>query len=992
MRVEYVGSLGVDHRASLTSQFVGRQRELTFIWNQYQVAKQASARIVLLGGELGIGKTRLLDEVVAQILQDGAAVLRGGASECEGMPPYLPFLEALGQYIRRTPPAQLREQIALAPEVLLSVLPELAVHLRDLPAPSPWPAEQARLRLYQAIGAFFEVMSASRPVVLTLDDLHWADSASLDLLCYILRHHSQAKLLVLGTYREGELDHHSVLAHAVNELIRQRVLTRMVIHPLSAEEIETLALHSLGSPISAHLRSLLHSQSEGNPFFAEELLYDWIETGALVKEHDQWMAVEPFTQALPASIAGALRQRFARLAPAIIDHLRMAAIIGRTFDLSLLATLQGQEGETIEEHLLEAARARLLRVEPGGLFTFSHDKIRECLYAEVSTSRRQRLHEAIGRILEARSSQEGTTSTSRLAELAFHFSQSGDRERGAHYSLLAAKEALLSSAIEESIAHYHRAHDLLDPQDSQRGPLLLELGQAALLLGKDEEAREAYSEALTWFTQQGKRALAAQAAHGLGIAHWREEALQAARVAFERALVLFESHVSPVVVRVLVHLSTLLTISLGQPAEARAYVQQALALARPLGDPSLEAAASRAAAENLTVPATELPEVVEAMEHALTLAEASDDPCETLECCLYLAGAYYWMTEVRRSWEMNRRRMQYIEGCRYSYQLRYVYSWPALIFSSQGEWAQAELALEEAQTIVERLSSPVPLAFLHQVRGFLAYQREDYALAEGAFEAARVSQPRGPGGLIYSGLLGLAYVALGKREQAWAYLGELETQLAQLPAGTLPTAPLLTGLALLALALGDQQRVAQLYPQLLAFRGQLYWFLVDRVLGEMATCCREWERAMSHLSSAAMTAKREGLRPELACTLLAQAHCHLQQGGKEGTTQAIHLLKQALVIFEELNLVSAVQGTQQQLRTLAGRSAHARQPPLPAGLTQSEAKVLHLVAEGKSNRQIAEELGISEKTVANHLSHIYSKTTSENRAAAAAFAIRQGLA
>jgi len=191
-------------------------------------------------GELGIGKTRLLDEVATRTIQDGAIVLRGSASESEGMPPYLPFLEALGRYIRTTPLNELHKQISVQPQALASILPELAVRLGQLPVSYPSPPEQARLRLYEAVGTFLKAISAPQVLVLTIDDLQWADAASLNLLCHIVRQQSHAKLLVLSTCREGELGQNSVLDRAVNELTRQRVLTRVALNPLSAEETDAI--------------------------------------------------------------------------------------------------------------------------------------------------------------------------------------------------------------------------------------------------------------------------------------------------------------------------------------------------------------------------------------------------------------------------------------------------------------------------------------------------------------------------------------------------------------------------------------------------------------------------------------------------------------------------------------------------------------------------------------------------------------------------------
>ena len=194
----------------------------------------------------------------------------------------------------------------------------------------------------------------------------WRIHASLDLLCYIAQHHSKVKLLILGAYRAEEIQRNSALDRAVIELAHLRILTTIVLSPLTALEIEALAVNYLGGPISPDVSQLLYTQSEGNPFFAEELIRGWVEEGSLVLEHPHWIALAPLENALPSSIIGALRQRFARLSSDIIDHLRVAATIGRTFEPSLLATVEDKDIEVVEERLLEAARSGLVRTEPNG--------------------------------------------------------------------------------------------------------------------------------------------------------------------------------------------------------------------------------------------------------------------------------------------------------------------------------------------------------------------------------------------------------------------------------------------------------------------------------------------------------------------------------------------------------------------------------------------------------------------------------------------------
>jgi tetratricopeptide (TPR) repeat protein len=627
--------------------------------------------VVLVAGAPGIGKTRLLNEIATRAAHDGAIVLCGGASEAEGMPPFLPFLEALGRYIQVTSVDQLREQVAVASPLLASILPELLTRLGDLPIPHPLPPEQARFRLYEAMGTFLQTISLSSVLVFIFDDLHWADTASLDLLCHVARRQSQAHVLIVGAYRDSELERNAALRRTIAELSRQRMLTEVTVKPLSSREIEALATSFLGCPLSPAVSSLLYVQSEGNPFFAEELLHGWIESGALIQQHGQWIAAAPLEQALPPSLVGALRQRFARCSPELIDVLRVAAIIGRTFDSSLLAAVQQQELEVVEEHLLEAARARLVYADQLDGFTFSHDKIREYLSAEVGAFRRRRLHGLIGHVLEERFRQEETIhQVSQFAELTFHFAQSDDRERGCDYSLRAALQAQQAFAPEEALSHYRIALDLLKPGDGRRGDLLLTLGEVALVAGKEAEAERMYQAAQRWFAQGEQREAMARAAHGLGRAYWRQDKRAEARTAFEQAIALLENRCCTELVEVLADLSVLLTVYMGLQEEGIASAQQALVMARELGDVDLERRVRRIVASNLaSLRRDDLDSAIQFVEQMMARAEVGGDLAEAAECAFNLAAAYYWMAEITRSHAVSAHLLTLVERCRQPYHL-----------------------------------------------------------------------------------------------------------------------------------------------------------------------------------------------------------------------------------------------------------------------------------------------------------------------------------
>lgn len=986
-------------RVSSHAPIVGRQHELTLLINHYNAVREGRVRVVLFAGEPGIGKTRLLNEVALQTAREGATVLFGNASEDEGMPPFLPFLEAIGRYIHTTPQDQLRRQLSTIPQTLANLFPELAIYLPDLLS-LPVPPEQARLRLYEAIGTFLATICEEHALVLILDNLHWADSASLDLLRHLVHYQAHTQLFILGAYREGDSDRNPSFVHTITEFSHQRVLSTVTVNPLSEVDVGLLALGRHGSPLSLGVNTLLYVQSEGNPFFAEELLDGWIESGTLTLQNRQWVATAPITDVLPSTIAGALRQRFARLAPIVVDHLRVAAIIGRSFELALLASVEEQEGEAVEECLLEAVHARLIQIDQQGCYVFSHDKIRECLYTEVSTSRRRRLHSRIGYVLETQAGQEHTLNVYQLADLAFHFAQSGDQTRGVHYSLLAATQSLQTAAIEDAVSHYSVALALLGHNDRRRGDILLHQGEAALLVGNNQEAETVYETAKNWFLQsntQDDAGYIGKATHGLGLALWRQEKRQEAYEAFEHALAFFGSRECVEKVKILLDLSQLLMIYMGKQNEGLAYAQQAQDIARNLGEMALETTARRVAVENLSIHGHDLPVAVQFLETVLARTEERGDLTEASECCLNLAVAYYWLGEVKRSYEVSLHRITLIERSRQLYQLPTAYTWPVVLLASQGKWTEAKREIEKAKHVVESSTISMSYAFLHQFQGFLAYQQEQYVLAEyevrTATELVQQNFQSGLGEIMfYIGLQGLIQATMGKREEASASLTSLERLLNITPGGILPTAPMRLCLALSSISLGDYEHAKSLYTPLLAFRGQHYWFLVDRVLGLLAILNRDWEAATTHLAEAEVIARREGLYPELARTLAGQADVALGRGGKGSVQQAMYLLNEACRLFEILEMEDSIHHTRYHLEDLSHHHHDATQSSFPAGLTSREVEVLKLVTCGRSNSQIARELVISEKTVINHLTHILNKTNSENRAAATAFAIHHGLA
>jgi tetratricopeptide (TPR) repeat protein len=471
--------------ARARAAFVGREAELDELRQLFGGPESGSCRLALLEGEPGIGKTRLSVQFAKDCQRNGAMTLYGRCDP-ETVVPYQPFLEALRGALGAGVLQPLRQRIPGHLAELARVLPELA-DAAGVIAPALGADDATdRYRLFDAVATVLAEVSRARPMLLILDDLHWADKATLLMLRQVVRSAGEAPMLVLGTYRDTE--RREALLDALADLHHEHVVHRITLTGLdqdhAAQLIEQISHHD----VTAQLSRSLWQKCRGNPFFLEEMLRHQSSAEPAARGSD----------ALPHAVADVIRRRLARVSPEASAILEIACVAGSRFSIDVIEPLSELSENVLDTVLCEAIEAHLIEEVPGvyGHFAFEHALIRQTLYERLTQTRRARLHLRVGELLEDQTSDDG----SRLAELAHHYNHappSQGRAKAAHYAVLAARHALDVLAFEDAIRHYNMALSLLPAQADaqQRHELLLELGGAQYKAGDARAARGTFREA-----------------------------------------------------------------------------------------------------------------------------------------------------------------------------------------------------------------------------------------------------------------------------------------------------------------------------------------------------------------------------------------------------------------------------------------------------------------------------------------------------------------
>jgi class 3 adenylate cyclase len=467
----------------------GRATELVALIDAWKDAAEGNRRAVFVSGEPGIGKTRLATELALVARGQGALVLAGRCDE-ELARPFQPFAEAL-RFQLGLDEVPARWFGTLAGE-LTRLVPELSDRVPGVAAPWRGDAESQRAMLFDAVAGWLRATASSVPVLVVLDDLHWADRPTLQLLQHVVRETLDASLCIVGTYRAGELDQTHPLMAVLAELRRGDLASRLALDGLGVDGVAELLERAAGHELDVDgvaLARALSDETGGNPFFVGEIVRHLVETGMLVQRDGRWTSELSVQEiGLPEGVREVIGRRVARLDGDAQQLLSLAAVIGHEFTLPVLARVAGSD-EDRGVDLLDAARAAGLIEETGvDHYRFGHALVRSALLDEQAASRRARTHRKIAEAIEQLHADD---LDEYVAELAYHYGETAVADPGEalHYARRAGQRAYAMAAADEAVHWYTSALDLAEAAGVDaptRVELLTRLGEAAWASGLDD--------------------------------------------------------------------------------------------------------------------------------------------------------------------------------------------------------------------------------------------------------------------------------------------------------------------------------------------------------------------------------------------------------------------------------------------------------------------------------------------------------------------------
>ena len=988
---------------------IGRDAPLSAAFHTLDRARAAHGSTLLVSGEAGIGKSRLARAVIERARALGFVTLQGACFEADRAHPYAPLLDLVRVLAATTSPALAAHYFEPARAELVTLFPELQFIFPDESPRETLGPEEDRRRLFHSFAQAVHTLGSVQPVLVVVEDVHWSDDATLDLMLHLARRIGQEPIALLLTFRSDEVG--SRLSRLLADLDRARCASEVDLRPLAAPEVSAMLQSIFGQHVGlgSAFTDALHSLTEGNPFFVEEMLKALLVAGDLVRADGTWRARPLEHVRVPRTATEAVGRRLAGLSSEAGRVASIAAVAGRRFDFGLLQALTQHDESALLMLVKELVQAQLVVEESADRFAFRHALTREAMRARLLGRERVALHRAIAAALE----REYDASRHDADDaLAYHTFEAGAWESARHYALRAANRAWALRAPREALQHFERA--VTATENAGQRPdasLLVARGQAYETLGAFPQASDDFTAALVAARELGDRRTEWAALHALGMlwaardyeraGQYRHDALDVARAIGD----------PPLVAHSLNRIGNWF-VNREDAHSGIPYHDEALAIFEG-------AAGARGVAETVDLLAM-AHHVAGAQETAIQLYHRSLELFTELENKRGLANALSMLLACGPSYHASAGPVfvsvhaPELMSSERAVRLATEIGWRAgeafsryLLADSlawRGEYERALRLARESLAIAQEMEHREWQCGARRVLGVAALELFDLTEAVAQLKAAHdIALRLGSATWIRWTGAPLA-IALARATR----LGEAETVLEAVSrtvpttrgSGQAPTVARRTlGERYLRIARAELALAAGAPSEVLGLLGDDEVAGTPRaalIRGQALAGLERWSEATASLGMARDEARRQGARPLLVRIDAAQGAVHL---GERRRLEARRSFDTARATANEI--ASALDDSAIAAIFRAGVDLLAPPPAKPTsdqaakaeygGLTRRERDTAALIAQGKPNRAIARLLGIGERTVEGYVASALAKLGFSSRAQIAVWAAEQGL-
>ena len=990
-------------RSIVSPILIGRRHELAILERALSTAIQGRGQTLLFAGDAGVGKSRLLDDIAARAASQGWTLLHGNCFEQDTAYPYSLWIDTLRNHVAATNLKSCQEAFGPFGAELTKFFPEIVPSPPELAYQPALDPETAKRRLFDALTYFFTTISSAHPLLLRIEDLHWSDQSSLDYLHFLLRRLPTLPILLLITYRHHEAP--SPLQHFLAQLDREHLGRELQLETLSQAEVEQMVVAILNppQPLPAELLKEIYTYTEGNAFFVEEILKLWLAAGEIQPSAERWARARQGWIQIPRSVLDIVQQRTARLSPAAKELLTLAAVIGRRFDFGLLPPLLERAEREVITLVKELITAQLLIEESSDQLAFRHALTREAAYTTLLRRERKIYH---SKIFEGMEKTYAPSADRYWGELAHHAYEAGMWQQALDYSQRAGNQAQTLYAAGEAVVHFTRAVEATrQMQEVPTAALLRARGKAYETMGDFDAARTDFEASLDAAQQLKDGESEWQASLDLGFV-WSAHDYQAAGEHFQHALTLARTLNQPTLIAHSLNRVGNWYANVQQPTVALSYHHDALNHFSELGDQrglaetydllgmtsqlnsdlvsshrAYQQAISRwrqlqdrmglvgslaslplctaSYLKNLDVPAIPLHEAVDAAEEARQIAQSIHWRAGEAFATLMLAMCLGAQGNYRRALDMANLALRCAEEIEHRQWTVAAHMALGILYLDLLALQDARRHLETALALAKAVGSQVwidlsvgYLASTHVASGMV---RQAKALLMGMLPADTPMKMQGHRLLWFA----QAQIALAEGDAPTAYhiTQELTTSAQNLSPG-------------------------QLIPRLALLQGESLMYLGN------------FETATELLHATRLAATAQGARSQEWRILVALGKC-LQAQAKRSEARASYATVRVLLDNMTSEIADVSLG-----RNLLEQALASLPPPVAptpnqiakqnsGGLTAREREVALLVAEGKSNQEIAARLVVGIRTVEAHITRILAKLDFSSRVQIAAWVIEQ---